>query len=380
MSEMAYLQINLIPIVVLVILRINTRRTLSYTWRSRDLRFIMVVVACIMVVDAAAWYLDGRQSSGAAVGIWILDTIYFALMEFVAFLWYLYVKDVVEDGLGQRGRDVWISGLPLVLFNIFLITNPWHHLLFYVNAENYYARGKLFWVHTALADGYLVLASARALLGCRKESTREKRVQYYLLAAFVLLPIFAGIIQVFFYGTSLVWSCTAASLVMVYINLQWKQVTRDGLTGLNNRRRMDQYLDSLEPWQDEQESWYLMLLDVDRFKKINDTYGHVVGDVVLRGVADQLKKLFGDAHAFLARYGGDEFVIIIRSRQEQEILKLLDAIPDAMERIVWGDEKAWKVKVSVGYVKYDKNAMHGTREWFKLADEKMYQQKSLKKH
>lgn len=380
MSAIAYLQINLIPIIVLVILRINTRRTLSYTWRSRDLRFIMVVVACIMVVDSAAWGLDGRQSSGVAVGIWILDTVYFALTEFVAFLWYLYVKDVVEDGLGQRGRDVWISGLPLVLFGIFLLTNPWHHLLFYVNAENFYVRGKLFWIHTVLANGYMVLASARALFACRREHVREKRVQYYLLAAFVLLSISAGLIQILFYGTALVWPCTAASLVMVYINLQWKQVTRDGLTGLNNRRRMDQYLESLEPWQDEQESWYLLLLDVDRFKKINDTYGHVVGDTVLRGVADQLKKLFGDTHAFLARYGGDEFVIIIRGRREQEILKLVDEIPEVMERIAWGDEKAWKIKVSVGCVKYDKNIMHSTKEWFTLADEKMYEQKSLKKN
>ena len=60
-------------------------------------------------------------------------------------------------------------------------------------------------------------------------------------------------------------------------------------------------------------------MDVNKFKKVNDTYGHVTGDEVLRLVAEQLKRTFGNMQAFLARYGGDEFVVIVKGKTQDEM-------------------------------------------------------------
>lgn len=87
--------------------------------------------------------------------------------------------------------------------------------------------------------------------------------------------------------------------------------TMDGLTGLYNRSAFDQRLsDALKTFSEEGQPVSLILFDVDKFKWINDTLGHVAGDKILQKVAQCLKEAFrkGD---FIARYGGDEFAAVI---------------------------------------------------------------------
>ena len=74
------------------------------------------------------------------------------------------------------------------------------------------------------------------------------------------------------------------------------------------------------------DSYHLLLMDVDQFKKINDRFGHMTGDHVLRLVADQLKKTFGRTSSFLARYGGDEFVVILKGKNDDEVAAYIDTL------------------------------------------------------
>lgn len=85
----------------------------------------------------------------------------------------------------------------------------------------------------------------------------------------------------------------------------------DPLTGLPNRRRMSQVLEAtLQAFGQQQRSCAIMLIDLDRFKQVNDTLGHPAGDALLKQVADRLLKIIGDKEK-LCRLGGDEFQIIL---------------------------------------------------------------------
>lgn len=87
--------------------------------------------------------------------------------------------------------------------------------------------------------------------------------------------------------------------------------TRDELTGLYNRKSFDERMQvALETFRNGGSPFALVLFDVDQFKKINDTFGHVAGDKVLQKVADCLRNTFRKDD-FIARYGGDEFVVLI---------------------------------------------------------------------
>jgi diguanylate cyclase len=91
----------------------------------------------------------------------------------------------------------------------------------------------------------------------------------------------------------------------------------DGLTQLPNRRAFDQGLDELyAKHQRSRQDVSLVLIDVDHFKKINDTYGHTVGDVALKRVAEHLAAFANDCH-LVARYGGEEFGILVAGSIDQ---------------------------------------------------------------
>ena len=375
MSAITYLQINLIAIAALVIMRINAGRTLSYSWRNRALRFIMVLLIFILTFNTASWVLNGQKFAGAAVLLHIFNTAYFAVLEFMAFLWFLYVYDVLSNGIGQRGRKVLVPAIPFLIFWAVLATNPWSRLIFYIDEQNQYCRGRWFLLHTAVTVGYVGGATCLAFFAGIREKSEERRKECRWMAYFAILPLISGMLQVLFYGLDLLLSFTTASVLMVYINVQQKQVTRDALTGLNNRRRLDQYLEELSGQNWGKTACHLILFDVNRFKKINDTYGHVTGDVVLKLVADQMKRVFGNSTSFLARYGGDEFVIILKGKTDAQVSAELNLLRDAIAKLNWTDAKPWKITISAGCVRYGEVPVKHAGELLTLADARMYEEK-----
>lgn len=376
MDAATYLQINLIPILALIIMRANTGKTLTYSWRSRALRFMMVLLVLTMVLNMAARLLNGIQLPGVGIVLWICNLVYFALLDFTIYLWYLYVQDIVDNGIGQRGIKVLGPSMPLIVFLVVLVTSPWTGAIFYIDADNCYVRGKLFAVHVVVTLIYALGATILALNHCRRETQEERCKELLCLAGFVILPMCGGILQVVFYGLELMLPFTAASLLMIYIDVQQRQVTRDALTGLNNRRRLEQYLTELDEQDWGKDSCHLILLDVNRFKKINDTYGHVTGDSVLKLVADQMKKVYGNTHSFLARYGGDEFVIVLKGKTDSEAAESLRTLHESIAKMNWGEGSPWKITVSAGCARYGEVPMRSVRELMKLADSRMYEEKN----
>jgi len=91
-----------------------------------------------------------------------------------------------------------------------------------------------------------------------------------------------------------------------------KDASLDALTQIGNRRAFDERLYTL--CEKNHDSATLILIDLDHFKKLNDTYGHLLGDKVLQGVAQILKKVC-PSNALAARYGGEEFAILIEANQ-----------------------------------------------------------------
>ena len=95
----------------------------------------------------------------------------------------------------------------------------------------------------------------------------------------------------------------------------------DSLTGLANRNKFSQWFDqTLKSNLQEKKMTALMMLDLDRFKYVNDTYGHPIGDKLLIKVAERLKSLFRD-NDIIARLGGDEFAIVLGGLDNHQIVK-----------------------------------------------------------
>lgn len=366
---------NLIPIAAIIIMRMNMERTLSYTWRNRALRFIMLLVAIVLGANSLSSLVKGKSAFGISQVMGICAMTTYGLMQFIAFLWFLYVYDVMTNGNGQYGKRVIIPAIPLMGAIVLWVMNLFTHDLFYVDSRHYLRSGSLFKLYAAVGMGYVIAASCVALFHYAKEKVQEKKSEDACLATVILIPAGALAVQYRYPGITLFWAFVVVAILVVYLNIQKVQVTQDGLTGLNNRRRLDQYLRGLQERGKDGENCHFILMDVDKFKSVNDTYGHVVGDTVLKLIADQLKKTFDGINAFLSRYGGDEFVVVIKGKENDEVEAKLREFKEGVAELDWHEEHPWKLTVSVGCVQYGENDVWEVEELLKIADTRMYEEK-----
>ena len=115
-----------------------------------------------------------------------------------------------------------------------------------------------------------------------------------------------------------------------------------------------------------------MILDIDKFKSINDTYGHIEGDRALIYFANLLKKSISNT-CFLARYGGDEFVIIAKTNNEDGVKEIINNINSLTENTE--NDLGYKFTTSSGYIKLDKDI--DIEKSISEADKMLYQNKEI---
>lgn len=161
----------------------------------------------------------------------------------------------------------------------------------------------------------------------------------------------------------------------------------DGLTGLANRRYLDQFMD--ETWakaRDQRTTFSLILVDVDHFKKYNDHYGHAAGDMVLKQVAQLLQSYQPDLDALTARYGGEEFCMVILGASYDAISALCGSICSVVfgQGIVHEASPLGCLSASVGAASVfvadpllnNLNTSNALRLVFKAADQALYEAKN----
>ena len=148
---------------------------------------------------------------------------------------------------------------------------------------------------------------------------------------------------------------------------------RDGLTGLYNRRKTDQLIaENYEELKKSGGNAGLLMADIDFFKKVNDTYGHSVGDDVLKTVAGVLSEEMGKINgAFAGRWGGEEFMLFIPDTDADEAFDIAERIRLAV--MDHSFKAAGQVTVSLGAVTFDKN--RDLNNVFTTVDDALYEAK-----
>jgi diguanylate cyclase (GGDEF)-like protein len=160
--------------------------------------------------------------------------------------------------------------------------------------------------------------------------------------------------------------------------LMEKMAKTDALTGLDNHLAFHQYLDHLLEHGDEGDlSIHLALLDIDNFKQINDTYGHHVGDTILKFVAHYIKA-GASQDDFVARYGGEEFAIIFVDKPLHEVHGLLETIRKSIADVPHNELQNQRVTLSIGLGEYIPG--EGKNGFFEKADNALYAAKRTGKN
>jgi len=151
----------------------------------------------------------------------------------------------------------------------------------------------------------------------------------------------------------------------------------DGLTGLYNRRAFEERLQiEIERSRRYENSLTLMILDLDKFKRINDTYGHIFGDMVLKKTASIIRGSVRTVDT-VARYGGEEFAVILINADKNNSYKSAERIRSNIQSFVFEKDGIREhITISIGMAEYP---MDGTDvpTMISHADLAMYQSKRL---
>ncbi|MGI6855862.1 GGDEF domain-containing protein [Mesorhizobium sp. 1B3] len=150
----------------------------------------------------------------------------------------------------------------------------------------------------------------------------------------------------------------------------------DALTGMHNRRYFDDALrEYIEEFRRINRPVGLMLLDLDHFKQVNDTYGHDVGDEVLRAVATCLKGVTR-YHDVAARLGGEEFAVVTPNMDGERLTKFAERIRGAIANMaIQSGNARLNVTTSLGLAVWD--GKETAEEFYRRADRLLYQAKSM---
>ncbi|MBV4367723.1 GGDEF domain-containing protein [Erwinia phyllosphaerae] len=155
----------------------------------------------------------------------------------------------------------------------------------------------------------------------------------------------------------------------------------DSLTGLANRRQFDLYLDrSLERANNLRAPLALLMIDVDSFKRFNDTYGHLAGDECLKYVGNALQSVDHHADDLIARYGGEEFAVILCDCEAETALRLAHAVREAVAALQIphrnSENEARVVTISVGVHVIQRSQKEDRQTLISQADKALYQAKT----
>jgi len=151
---------------------------------------------------------------------------------------------------------------------------------------------------------------------------------------------------------------------------------RDGLTGLHNHRYFHEQLskDFLRARR-YHESLSCILLDIDHFKKFNDTHGHQTGDVVLSTLGHVIEKSIRDSD-FAARYGGEEFALILYHTDGPHSYEVAERLRRMVEDHEVHDKgNVLRVTISVGVATFPNDAIHDSKALIECADKALYRAK-----
>ena len=368
-----YVEVNLIGIVILFIMLIHMV-AIQKLFNKGANRYFTSMLACnivILVSDTIIYFMRWHPSPICMFISNAMAVIFYGMAVYFGYLWILYTLKRLYPKYNITFKKHILLMLPCIMCWAVIISSPWSKLIFYFTEQNRYVRGQFMWLTMFILVSYWLAGFIITLREMHNPGYEREQNVYVTLLTFPLPAIAGNFIQLKIYGISVVWICTAITLMIVFISMQYIQISRDMLTGLFNRRETDKHIEwELRKFRSADYKLFIMMIDVDYFKQINDKYGHLEGDKALTDVADILRNSLR-TRDFIGRFGGDEFIVIGRLHHGDNVNNLVDNIRN-VQTVFNENAQTYKISLSTGYVVYDSAKDLSTDKVIADADEQMY--------
>ncbi len=368
-----YASINIVGAVIFGIMLANDYIGLDR--QEKQLKYDHALIAFIL------YFLSDAIWAGVDAGVFpvnqftVITTTFlnFVIMTLIIYTWLCYVLAVEQITNRNSMTMRIILALPLILSMVGLILtyliSP--RLLIDENLKNTAAFDAFL---VAVPYIYLIAIIVYTIKKARSEENIIEKKKHIYIGLFPIMTVIGGLLQMILMPALPIF-CFSSTILMVifYIKSIDTQISKDPLTNLNNRGQLARYVSQKSNLLIEGRTTYVVMIDVNDFKNVNDTYGHAEGDSALVIIAKALLKAVKSRTIplFLGRYGGDEFVLIAHPVKEEELTELLDHVRDNIFSMCKSENKPYLLTIGIGY-----DEMLGEEDTFQKcmqrADDKLY--------
>ncbi|MCQ2108390.1 MAG: GGDEF domain-containing protein [Fibrobacter sp.] len=318
-------------------------------WRLRlknkeSLLLIAMLGTCFSccLSDLLAFAADGSKHEYARQFVYFTNTWLYASNYLCAYSWLLFLREHFKIEMSPTQK--WSLRVMKVVLILMLGLNLFVPFIFSVNEYNIYNREFGYWIYVAFNYGIVV----NSITLYYKNYRRDGSIRFFPIWLYIVPIVIATVIQSLWYGVSLMAPCFAVAIAGAFNSLQNERVFRDNLTGLFNRSFLD-YVLFLYSQQGRKASG--IMVSLCGFEKINEDFGHGVGDKALCQTAEILRESVGSWGSIL-RYSGDEFIIMVDSQQDNNISNCIEKLKMNFDRFNREETGGYKLIPAIGVKKH----------------------------
>lgn len=371
MSTLMSIDASIISLIILIIIYIQTyQRADKVFFQNKTFVHLIQTNIFLIIINLLVVYLDGMTGISKCFVNGLSATL-FLIEPLVPIFWIKYISyQIYKDEVCVKKCQIIINVI-FTLNAILSLVSLHTGWFFYIDPLNIYSRGDYFWIHIIFL--YFLVGFSMCFIIINKNKIEKS--SFYPLMMFPLPPTIGAIIQLQNYGVSYSWDGVMISLLIIYFNIQDHNLNTDYLTGVYNRRQLDRFMKS-KIRASTNDSFGAIIIDLNNFKAINDSYGHDIGDEALLDAVRIIKKSLR-VNDFLARFGGDEFFIIMDVNDYLLLKKVVKRIKDCANNFNASSQKPYKISFSIGYDVYNPVLKLSADEFFKHIDKLMYIEKNI---
>lgn len=321
-----------------------------------------------LVMEVISFLIDGMPGLFIRILQYISNAFLVFAVPMMGYIWCLFVEFKVYHSMKRVSKNALLLVIPVIVDFIFVVIDCFGAgLLFSISKDNVYTRGDFGWLSYAFVCFYYLYSIVVVYVAQHKGS----QIHFFPVYTYVLPCAMGTIVQGLQYGIATGWFSVAIALLLVEMQLQKEESFVDELSGLYNRKYLEFFYKQMQI--KNYKKVYGIMMDLNRFKNINDTYGHTVGDDAIRTVSKLLSQWM-ESPDIVIRFAGDEFIIICINKTENEVTALMDNIRKKLSDYNASGKKPYKLSFSMGYTHYsDENT--NLDDFLHDMDKKMYEDK-----
>jgi len=374
MSLESNIIINSFSILLMCVILFHSYRNVEKKTLQNRLYILMIQLTIFLLFFDILGRFDGNPDSVFPVLNHVGNFLIFLLSPVLPSIWVIYVHFQIYRDEKKALRLLFPLAVLNAVHALIVLLSQYTGWLYTIDSANIYQRGPLYFLSSGFSAALLM---ATFILTVRNRKKLDNK--YFFSLIFFGVPPFIGVtLQTYIYGVSLILNSVVLSLLIVLLDIQENSINTDYLTGINNRQKLEYALRKKVEMSSEDNTFSLVMLDIDNFKNINDTFGHEAGDTALKAAATLLQGCLRSMD-FIARFGGDEFYLIMDISDKKYLEAAVGRIERSIEKFNASKVLPYDLVFSIGYDVYDDSSSMNADEFMKHVDTLMYQDKRRKK-